>query len=91
MDAASVGARSIARPIVRSRRLLSLVADERLVEQISRGNEAAFEVVFERHAPGLLAFCRHMLSSREEAEDAVQLTFAAAHNDLLRRSDRSSR
>ena len=88
MDAASVGARSIARPIVRSRRLLSLVADERLVEQISRGNEAAFEVVFERYAPGLLAFCRHMLSSREEAEDAVQLTFAAAHSDLLRRSDR---
>ena len=88
MDAASVGARSIARPIVRSRRLLSLVADDRLVEQICRGNEAAFEVVFERHAPGLLAFCRHMLSSREEAEDAVQLTFAAAHSDLLRRSDR---
>ena len=88
MDAVSVGARSIARPIVRSRRLLWLVADERLVEQISRGNEAAFEVVFERYAPGLLAFCRHMLSSREEAEDAVQLTFAAAHRDLLRRSDR---
>ena len=88
MDAASVGARSIARPIVRSRRLLSLVADERLVEQIRRGNEAAFEVVFERYAPGLLAFCRHMLSSREEAEDAVQVTFAAAHSDLLRRSDR---
>ena len=88
MDAASVGARSIARPIVRSRRLLSLVADERLVEQIRRGNQAAFEVVFERYAPGLLAFCRHMVSSREEAEDAVQLTFAAAHSDLLRRSDR---
>ncbi len=88
MDAASAGARSIARPIVRSRRLLSLVADERLVEQIRRGNEPAFEVVFERYAPGLLAFCHHMLSSREEAEDAVQLTFAAAHSDLLRRSDR---
>jgi RNA polymerase sigma factor (sigma-70 family) len=74
--------------MVRSRRLLSLLADERLVEQIRRGNEAAFEVVFERYAPGLLAFCRHMVSSREEAEDAVQLTFAAAHSDLLRRSDR---
>lgn len=74
--------------MVRSRRLLSLVADERLLEQIRRGNEAAFEVVFERYAPGLLAFCHHMLSSREEAEDAVQLTFAAAHSDLMRRSDR---
>jgi RNA polymerase sigma factor (sigma-70 family) len=88
MDAASAGARSTARPVVRSRRLLSLVADERLVEHIRRGNEAAFEVVFERYASGLVAFCRHMLSSREEAEDAVQLTFAAAYSDLLRRSDR---
>ena len=88
MDAASVGARATARPHFWSRRLLALAADERLVEQVRRGNEVAFEVVFERYGPGLLAFCRHMLSSREEAEDAVQLTFAAAHSDLLRRSDR---
>jgi RNA polymerase sigma factor (sigma-70 family) len=88
MDAASVGVRSTARPTIHSRRLLALAADERLVEQVRRGNEAAFEVVFERYAASLLAFCRHMLSSREEAEDAVQLTFAAAHRALLRRSDR---
>ena len=84
MDAATVGARATARPHFWSRRLLALAADERLVEQVRRGNEVAFEVVFERYGPGLLAFCRHMLSSREEAEDAVQLTFAAAHSDLLR-------
>jgi RNA polymerase sigma factor (sigma-70 family) len=71
-----------------SRRLLALAGDERLVEQIRRGNEAAFEVAFERHGPAILGFCRHMLRSPEEAEDAVQHTFAAAHRDLLRESDR---
>jgi RNA polymerase sigma factor (sigma-70 family) len=67
---------------MRSKRLLALAGDERLVEQIRRGNEVAFEVAFERHGAGILAFCRHMLGSREEAEDAVQHTFAAAFKDL---------
>jgi RNA polymerase sigma factor (sigma-70 family) len=89
MDAASVGARIAAPGSSPSRRLLSLAADERLVQQIRRGNEAAFGVVFDRYSPPLLAFCRHMLGSREEAEDAVQLTFAAAHSDLLREPARA--
>ena len=71
-----------------SRRLLSLAGDERLVEQIRRGNEAAFEVAFERYGPAILGFCRHMLRSPEEAEDAVQHTFAAAHRYLVRESER---
>jgi RNA polymerase sigma factor (sigma-70 family) len=69
---------------LRSKRLLSLAGDDRLVEQIRRGNEAAFEVVFERHGSGILSFCRHMLRSAEEAEDAVQQTFASAYKALLR-------
>jgi RNA polymerase sigma factor (sigma-70 family) len=74
--------------ILRSKRLLALAGDERLVEQIRRGNDLAFEVVFERHGAGILAFCRHMLGSREEAEDAVQHTFAAAYRDLQRPGER---
>src|SRR5215210_4362711 len=74
---------------LRSKRLLALAGDERLVEQIRRGNELAFEIVFERHGAGILAFCRHMLGSREEAEDAVQHTFAAAYRDLQRSGERS--
>jgi RNA polymerase sigma factor (sigma-70 family) len=66
-----------------SRRLLALAGDDRLVEQIRRGNEAAFAVAFERHSGPILSFCRHMLGSREEAEDAVQHTFAAAYSNLL--------
>jgi RNA polymerase sigma factor (sigma-70 family) len=74
--------------VLRSKRLLALAGDERLVEQIRRGNELAFEVAFERHGTGILGFCRHMLGSREEAEDAVQHTFAAAFRDLQRGGDR---
>jgi RNA polymerase sigma factor (sigma-70 family) len=78
-----VAAERAGRPL-RSRRLLALAGDDRLVAHVRRGSEAAFEVLFERHSGGLLSFCRHMLGSREEAEDAVQHTFAAAYRDLLR-------
>ena len=64
------------------RRLLALAGDDALVEQMRRGNEAAFEVAFDRYAAQILGFCRHMLGSTEEAEDAVQHTFAAAFHDL---------
>ena len=69
---------------LRSKRLLALGSDERLVEQIRKGSEAAFEVAYERHSAGILSFCRHMLGSRDEAEDAVQQAFASAYSDLLR-------
>jgi RNA polymerase sigma factor (sigma-70 family) len=71
-----------------SRRLLRLASDDRLVQQIQRGSEAAFEVAFERHSGPILGFCRHMLGSREEAEDVVQHTFAAAYGDLQRVGER---
>ncbi len=75
--------------MLRSKRLLALAGDERLVDQIRRGNDLAFEVAFERHGAGILGFCRHMLGSQEEAEDVVQHTFAAAYRDLQRSSERS--
>src|SRR5688572_25851194 len=84
MRAASISALRATRGPLGSRRLLTLAGDERLVEQIQAGNEAAFEVAFERHGRAILSFCRHMLGSLEEAEDAVQHTFAAAYQDLLR-------
>jgi RNA polymerase sigma factor (sigma-70 family) len=74
----------VPRTPVTSKRLLALASDERLVAQIRRGSDVAFDVAFERYGPGILAFCRHMLGSREEAEDAVQHVFASAYRDLLR-------
>ena len=46
------------------------------------GDEAAFEVLYDRHHASLLAFCRHMLCSREDGEDALQQTFVRAHRAL---------
>jgi RNA polymerase sigma factor (sigma-70 family) len=79
---------SSARSPFGSKRLLALAGDERLVDQIRRGNDAAFEVAFERYGRNILAFCRHMLGDREEAEDVVQHAFAAAYHDLQRNGER---
>jgi RNA polymerase sigma factor (sigma-70 family) len=62
--------------------LLRLASDDRLVELVRADSEAAFEALYDRHHRGILAFCRHMLGSPEEAEDAVQHTFMAAYRDL---------
>jgi RNA polymerase sigma factor (sigma-70 family) len=87
MRAISIPARTGTRAM-RPKRLLVLAGDDTLVEQMRRGNAAAYEVVFERHGAGILGFCRHMLGRHEEAEDAVQHTFAAAFNDLQRGDSR---
>src|SRR3712207_3580008 len=57
--------------------------DADLVKRVRGGDETAFEVAYDRHHRGILSFCRHMLGSREEAEDAVQHTFIAAYRDLV--------
>jgi DNA-directed RNA polymerase specialized sigma24 family protein len=81
----SAASRPFPRPggITRSAVLLRMASDERLVDHVRGGSETAFEVVYDRHHRGILAFCRHMLGSAEEAEDAVQHTFMAAYRDLV--------
>ena len=74
--------------IPKPRRLLSALSDERLVEHVRKGEDAAFEVLYDRHATGILGFCRHMLGSTADAEDAVQHTFIAAHSDIQRAGSR---
>ncbi len=63
--------------------LLRLQSDERLIALTRRGQPAAFETLCTRYQSRLLAFCRHMLSSREDAEDVLQEVFAAAFNAVL--------
>jgi RNA polymerase sigma factor (sigma-70 family) len=63
--------------------LLRLQSDERLIALVRRGNHGAFELLVARYQARLLAFCRHMLGSREDAEDVLQEVFAAAFNAIL--------
>ena len=81
----SAASRPIPRPTgaPRSAVLLRLASDERLVAHVRGGSEAAFEVLYDRHHRGILGFCRHMLGSVQEAEDALQHTFMAAYRDMV--------
>ena len=63
--------------------LLRLQSDERLIALTRRGNPAAFEALVHRYQSRLMAFCRHMLGSTEDAEDVLQEVFAASYNALL--------
>jgi RNA polymerase sigma factor (sigma-70 family) len=63
--------------------LLRLQSDERLIALTRRGQHAAFEALCSRYQSRLLSFCRHMLGSREDAEDVLQEVFAAAFNAVL--------
>jgi len=81
MDASAVAAPAGLR---RPARLLRLASDEQLVAYVRAGDEGAFEAIYDRHHGAILGFCRHMLGTREEAEDALQHTFLAAYRDLTR-------
>ena len=61
------------------------LGDNRLAALAAAGDERAFETLYDRHHRALLGFCRHMLGSREEAEDALQQTFLRAHGALAAR------
>ena len=62
---------------------LRLQRDERLVALIREGHPRAFEVLFDRYQSRLLAFCRRMVGSPQDAEDVLQEVFAAAHSAIL--------
>src|ERR671923_139848 len=69
----------LARPVP----LLRLQSDERLVALIRDGHERAFEVLFHRYRSRLMAFCRHLVGSMQDAEDLLQDVFASAHRAML--------
>ncbi|MDP9135063.1 MAG: hypothetical protein M3N56_09590, partial [Actinomycetota bacterium] len=54
-------------------------SDDRLVELVIGGDDMAFELLYARHVADALAFADGLLGSREDAEQAVRHSFAAAH------------
>ena len=63
--------------------LLRLQSDERLVALVRRGNMSAFEALVARYEARLASFCRHLLGSREDAEDVLQEVLTAAFNAMI--------
>ena len=63
--------------------ILRLQTDERLVALMREGHDRAFEVLFNRYQSRLLAFCRHLVGSPQDAEDVLQEVFTAAHAAIL--------
>jgi RNA polymerase sigma factor (sigma-70 family) len=61
------------------RRLLS---DARLVRLAQRGDQRAFEAIFERYHQELYRYCRAILRDPDEAQDALQSTMASALRSL---------
>jgi RNA polymerase sigma factor (sigma-70 family) len=83
MEATALTSASSTGVLTRHTPLLRLQPDEKLVALIREGYDRAFEVLFDRYQSRLLAFCRHMLRSPQDAEDVLQEVFAAAHAAML--------
>jgi RNA polymerase sigma factor (sigma-70 family) len=61
---------------------MRMASDERLIALIRRGREDAFEILFDRYRPRLLAFCSNMLRSPEDAEDVMQEVMVSVHRAI---------
>src|ERR1700722_10716252 len=58
-------------------------SDEQLVTLLRQGHQEAFDALVARYHPRLLRFCRQILRSTEDAEDALQDVFAAAYRAIV--------
>jgi RNA polymerase sigma factor (sigma-70 family) len=63
--------------------LLKLQGDAKLIAMARSGNTGAFETIVDRYQGRLLAFCRQMLGSTEDAEDVLQEVFVNAYRAML--------
>ena len=85
LEAHSAHEAPVAPPRMGGRLLLARRTDERLVEMVRQGDAAAFEVLYDRYHLRILSFCRHMLGSQPDGEDATQHAFVALHRHITAR------
>jgi RNA polymerase sigma-70 factor (ECF subfamily) len=71
-------------------RLPDNLTDTQLVEACKRGNLRAFERLYELHAARMKSLAFHMLSSRADAEDAVQEAFLKVYRAVAKFEGHSS-
>ena len=83
MEASTLTHASRSGLLARRSPLLRLQGDDKLVGLIREHHDRAFEVLFDRYQSRLLAFCRGILSSSEDAEDVLQEVFVNAHAAML--------
>jgi RNA polymerase sigma factor (sigma-70 family) len=62
---------------------MRLQSDEKLVAMTRGGDQGAYEALMGRYHSRILGFTRHMLGSREDAEDVTQESFAAAYSAMM--------
>jgi RNA polymerase sigma-70 factor (ECF subfamily) len=51
------------------------ISDESLIARVARGDSAAFEIVYDRHAPRVLGFLMQIIGERGAAEEMLQQVF----------------
>src|SRR3954451_7348789 len=83
MEASTLTYASRSGLLARRSPLLRLQRDEKLVVMIREHHDRAFEVLFDRYQSRLLAFCRGITGSSEDAEDVLQEVFVNAHAAML--------
>ena len=59
-------------------------ADLEWAGKIAGGDEQAFKLLYDRHAPGIYRLCLRFLNNSSEAEDAVQEIFIKIHHSISR-------
>ena len=82
LEAHSAHEAPVVPPRMGGRLLLARRTDERLVQMVRQGDAAAFEVLYDRYHLRILSFCRHMLGSQPDGEDATQHAFVALHRHV---------
>jgi RNA polymerase sigma factor (sigma-70 family) len=66
-------------PVSRVRRAqLASVSDDRLAQRVKAGDESAFAALYARHHQELYRYCRSILRSDTDAQDALQSCFERA-------------
>lgn len=63
---------------------LTALSDTKLLERVTQGDEASFEILFYRHYDRVYGLLFRLLGNRTEAEDITQEVFLKLHGQPLR-------